>query len=95
MRTMQQDDVHAIAGDYALTQVVVEPFEGGANSSFVLRSLLAARRFPLALVTGPDESGLPQQRHVRPTAGMCLLQLQLLMHLPPVGWRVFGNLVCS
>ena len=38
MRTMQQDDVLTIAGDYALTEVVVEPFEGGANSSFALRA---------------------------------------------------------
>ncbi|MCH8979558.1 MAG: homoserine kinase [Armatimonadetes bacterium] len=35
---MQHDDVHAIAGDYALTEVVVEPFEGGANSSFALHT---------------------------------------------------------
>ncbi len=35
---MQQNDVQAIAGDYALTEVVVEPFEGGANSSFALHT---------------------------------------------------------
>ncbi|MCH7903157.1 MAG: homoserine kinase [Armatimonadetes bacterium] len=35
---MQQDDVHAIAGDYALTEVEVEPFDGGANSSFALHA---------------------------------------------------------
>ena len=35
---MQQDDVQAIAGDYALTEVVGEAFEGGANSSFALRT---------------------------------------------------------
>ena len=38
MHTMRQDDVLAIAGEYALTDVVVEPFEGGANSSFALHT---------------------------------------------------------
>lgn len=36
--TMRQDEISAIADEYPLTEVVAEPFEGGANSSYLLRS---------------------------------------------------------